>query len=325
MKLIEPTAGLSAAKSAGEVAWGVKTVGADQSPYTGEGIVVAVLDTGIDAGHPAFKGVSIQERNFTTEAAGDEHGHGTHCAGTISGQDLDGMRIGIARGVKGALIGKALGAGGGSSEKIVSAVQWEVEIGAQIISVSLGIDLLGYHARFVKQGLPHVAATSRAHEAYRQNVLLFERLALLYSMKPQAALFVAAAGHESDRDHTPPYEIAASPPAVSDGFLSGGALGQVDDKLKIASFSNSGPVLCVPGVEIVSAARGSELVAMSGTSMATLHVAGVAALWAQKPISQKKFSVETLRAQLTAQASTDNFEEGFDTSNVGSGLVTAPK
>ncbi|MDR5753005.1 MULTISPECIES: S8 family serine peptidase [unclassified Caballeronia] len=334
MKLIEPKTGLDdgvyTPKGPDDIAWGIQAVGADNSPFTGEGVVVAVLDTGIDvdqaAGkrHAAFVGVHIEQKNFTTESDIDTHGHGTHCAGTIFGQDVGGMRIGVARGVKSALIAKVLGAGGGSSETIVSAVQWAIERGAHIISMSLGIDFPGYQAQLVAQGLPAPAATSRALEGYRQNVLLFARLAALYSTKPQAALFIAAAGNESDRDHVPPYEIAASPPAVSDGFLPVGALGQDGGKLKIASFSNSEPVLCGPGVNIVSAARGDGLVTMSGTSMATPHVAGVAALWAQKLMSQNMFSPATVRASLTALASMKQLAPGFDTLDVGSGLVVAP-
>ena len=63
------------------------------SPFTGLGIVVAVLDTGIDATHPAFAGVTLVKKNFTTEAAGDLHGHGTHCAGTIFGRDVSGKDL----------------------------------------------------------------------------------------------------------------------------------------------------------------------------------------------------------------------------------------
>ena len=89
----------------------------DRSTWTGEGVTVAVLDTGIDSKHPAFAGVDIVEKDFTGTGNGDRQGHGTHCAGTIFGRDVDGKRIGVARGVKRALIGKVLGdEGGGDSE-----------------------------------------------------------------------------------------------------------------------------------------------------------------------------------------------------------------
>ncbi|MEM5295430.1 S8 family serine peptidase [Burkholderia sp. JPY481] len=329
MKLIAPKAtpadGVYQPKEGGEIAWGVAAVGADKSTLTGEGIVVAVLDTGIDASHPAFKGVEFATKNFTGEGEADTHGHGTHCAGTIFGRDVAGLRVGVARGVKRALIGKVLGAGGGSSEKIVSAVQWAVDNGAHIISMSLGIDFPGYQLQLEHQGLPSQVATSRALEGYRQNVLLFERLASLLNARTLPVLLIAAAGNESGRDQTPPFVLAVAPPAVSDGFISVGALGRAHDKLAIAAFSNSGPKVCGPGVNIVSAAIGGGYRTMSGTSMATPHVAGVAALWAQKLMKQRNLSANTLRSSLTAFASTDMLSSGFEPQDVGSGLVTAPK
>lgn len=84
MKLIEPFAVAAATDPlTGGVTWGIRAVGADTSPFDGEGIVVAVLDTGIDPTHPAFTGVELVRKNFTTGPDDDQHGHGTHCAGTI--------------------------------------------------------------------------------------------------------------------------------------------------------------------------------------------------------------------------------------------------
>ena len=106
MKLIEPlNAGANAQPAAGSVEWGIQAVGADTSPFDGDGIVVAVLDTGIDPSHPAFAGVTLVQKNFTAASDDDQNGHGTHCAGTIFGRDTGGTRIGVARGVKMALIG----------------------------------------------------------------------------------------------------------------------------------------------------------------------------------------------------------------------------
>lgn len=89
------------------VSWGIRAVRATASDYKGEGVTVAVLDTGIDADHPAFRGVRITRANFTEGAAVDEDGHGTHCAGVIFGRDTEGCRIGVAPEVPRALIGKS--------------------------------------------------------------------------------------------------------------------------------------------------------------------------------------------------------------------------
>src|SRR5262245_19916375 len=119
MQLIAPIErSVSAQPAAGGIAWGVQAVGADTSPFSGDGIVVAVLDTGIDASHPAFAGMDLVQKDFTGDGNGDQHGHGTHCAGTIFGRDVNGVRIGVARGVKKALIGKVLGNNGGGSNSM---------------------------------------------------------------------------------------------------------------------------------------------------------------------------------------------------------------
>jgi subtilisin family serine protease len=109
-------------------AWGISAVQADTSPMNGDGVVVSVLDTGIDKAHPAFAGVNIIEQDFSGTGNGDRQGHGSHCAGTIFGRDAGGPRIGIARGVNKALIGKVLGDdGSGSSEMIFRGIQWASE------------------------------------------------------------------------------------------------------------------------------------------------------------------------------------------------------
>ena len=109
MKLIAPVSLPRAAHpTSTSTAWGIHAVGADTSSLSGDGVRVAVLDTGIDASHPAFDGVELVQRNFTGESDEDLDGHGTHCAGTIFGRDIDGKRIGVAPHVPTALIGKVL-------------------------------------------------------------------------------------------------------------------------------------------------------------------------------------------------------------------------
>lgn len=329
-KNIQPFNAPGAAVLNAQIAWGIKAVKADSSPFEGKGITVAVLDTGIDAGHPAFNGVDIIERDFTGEGNGDAHGHGTHCAGTIFGRSVNGQRIGVAPGVEKALIGKVIGQNsGGDSDMLVRAIQWAVDNGAHIISMSLGIDFPGYQQKLQNQGFPPTLATTRALEGYRTNVQLFERLAALIRAQGQSSgrtcIIVAAAGNESARDVDPDFEIAVSPPAVSDGIISVAALGQTPNGLVVAPFSNTGANVSGPGVDILSAKPGGGLQLMDGTSMATPHVAGVAALWAQKILSMAPLTHSVFTGRLIGSAVTDGFKAGMDPFDFGAGLVCAPQ
>jgi subtilisin family serine protease len=331
MKLIAPVEDQDAAEpepAADTVDWGVGAVGAHTSPFSGDGIVVAVLDTGIDASHPAFTGVSIVQKDFTGEGNGDQHGHGTHCAGTIFGRTTNNTRIGVAPGVKKALIGKVLGAQGGSSDQIVRAIQWAVDNGANVISMSLGIDFPGLVEELQARGFPPALATSLALEGYRTNVQLFERLASLIRAQAafgQATVVIAAAGNESQRDQNPPFEIAVSPPAVAEGVISVAALGRGNQGLTVAPFSNTGANVSGPGVRIVSAKAGGGLTAKSGTSMATPCVAGVAALWAERIKTTSPLTPQHWTGRLIGSAITDGLEAGFDPFDIGAGLVRAPQ
>jgi subtilisin family serine protease len=329
MKLIAPVAlNLPAQPAAATVTWGVQAVGADTSPFTGNAIVVAVLDTGIDPNHPAFAGVELVRKNFTDAGDDDDHGHGTHCAGTIFGRDVNNTRIGIARGVKKAMIGKVLGGNGGGSDMVMQAIQWATNSGANVISMSLGIDFPGFVKELEGQGVPTELATSMALEGYRANVLLFERLASLISAQNllmQATLLVAAAGNESQRDVNADFEIAVSPPAVSDGIVSVAALGQGAQGFTVATFSNTGAKVSGPGVGVISAKRGGGLTSMSGTSMATPHVAGVAALWAEKLTVAGQLNASLLMNRLIGSATAAGIQAGTDPTDVGAGMVQAPQ
>lgn len=327
LKLIEPVGNPEATSTATGNTWGIEAVRAHTSPYTGADVVVAVLDTGINPSHVAFQGVQLVRRNFTQGQDDDENGHGTHCAGTIFGRDVNGLRIGVARGVTKALIGKVLGPDGGSSATLAKAITWAYENGANVISMSLGIDFPGYVAWLInQQGLRAEPATSMALEQYRANVNLFSALASLLEQSnsfSQAAVIVAASGNESER---PQYEIAVAPPAAGDGMISVGALQlSAAGNLSVANFSNSQCNLSGPGVSITSAWIGGThaLKTISGTSMATPHVAGCAALWAQQQrqltgnLTSKNLAAKTLSSAVFIQGST------FD--DIGNGLVQAPQ
>ncbi|MDD4946086.1 MAG: S8 family serine peptidase [Gallionella sp.] len=209
---------------------------------------------------------------------------------------------------------------------MANAIQWAYENGANVISMSLGIDFPGYVAYQIAKGFPPAAVTSMALEQYRANVNLFSSLTFLLAQSnafSQASVIVAASGNESNR---PNYKIAVSPPAAGEGIISVGALERATDgSLRIASFSNTQCNLCGPGVAITSAWIGSNdaINTISGTSMATTHVAGCAALWAQQ---QKQLTGtitnENLAAKVLASAS---FISGASFEDIGNGLVQAPQ
>lgn len=324
-RLIEARASNGADAHAG-TAWGIGAVGADRSSFTGDAVAVAVLDTGIDKMHAAFTGIDLVEKDFTREGNGDPHGHGTHCAGTIFGRDVNGKRIGVARGVSRAFVGKVLAAtGGGTSTALFDAMYWALEAGADVISMSLGFDFPGMAARAVADGARPDVAISMALEAYRANLRMFD--ALMGVIRARAAfgggaVVVAASGNESDR---PNYALAASLPAAAQDVISVGALRKIPGGFAVAPFSNTLPVLSAPGVDVMSAKAGGGLTSFSGTSMATPHVAGVAALWWEA--SRKRGvrqSAKDVEHQLIATARDNVFVAGTDMGDVGAGLVTAP-
>lgn len=322
-RLISP---LAAEGGEGE-AWGIAAVGAEVSACDGSGVVAAVLDTGIDAEHAAFRGVTLETRDFTGDGIDDVQGHGTHCAGVIFGQDVGGRRIGVARGVRRALIGKVLGDDGtGNSEMVFDALHWASASGANVISMSLGFDFPGLVEDLEKQGWPIPLATSTALEAYRANLMMFN--AIMAELKARRAfgkdaLVVAAAGNESKREIDQKYRIAASLPAAAGDVVSVAALGRTAGGLSVADFSNIGAILSGPGVDILSAWPGGGLRSLSGTSMACPHAAGVAALWWQAVAAKGKPGAYNVGAKLVGSCRRDGLvDTGQD--DVGEGLVKAP-
>ncbi|NET17709.1 MAG: S8 family serine peptidase [Okeania sp. SIO1H6] len=326
LKLIAPVESKDVTTSTAGSTWGIEAVGANSSPFDGSNITVAVLDTGIDPSHPAFTGVDLVQKNFTTESDNDLNGHGTHCAGTIFGQDVEGTRIGVARNIKRALIGKVLGAGGGSSLTIAKAIQWAVNEGAHVISMSLGIDFPGYVTYLTQRGLEIEPATSIALEEYRANINLFTQLSRFvqaHGLFGQGTIIVAASGNESNR---PSYEVSVAPPAAGTGVIAVGALQESASGFSVARFSNDQVDICAPGVDVISAKVGGGFSSLSGTSMATPHVAGVAALWAQRQLAfTGRVNNQVLMSRLISSGTLKSLASGQEIDNIGTGIVQAPQ
>ena len=304
----------------GNVTWGVKAVGASQGGFDGQGVKVAVLDTGIDkdyATHPAFQGVNIETKNFSWDVDEDNDGHGTHCAGTIFGRDVNGTRIGVARGVTDAFIAKVIP---GETDALIKALTWAFENDVRVASMSLGIDFPGFqHALMYNHGLDPRAATSRALTEFRANLAVFDTLLASFKareLSKRGMVIVAATGNESRR---PRYTIDAAPPSAAMGMIRVGAIQQDGiGGYDIADFSNTKPVVVAPGVDVESAALGGGTVNLSGTSMATPHVAGLAALYWQQAHPQATASNIMSQIEARAQAVGLTWDEG------GVGMAVAP-
>ncbi len=327
LRLLKPM-GAPVTAAAGASAWGLTATMAVGSALDGSGVTVAVLDTGIDRTHPAFAamGTRLISRDFTDDAgtALDTQGHGSHCAGTIFGGDVNGTRIGIARNVSRALVGKVLPDDRpGDSAMLFKAMQWAAGENANIVSMSLGFDFPGMVAQLVDEGTPPAVATSNALVLFTRNLRGFDRLMSFFRASADM-LVVAAAGNESDRPAN--VRISASLPAAAEQVLVVGAYGRKGKAYEIAPFSNVDVTISAPGVDILSAGLGGGLVEMSGTSQACPHIAGLAALWWQKiAVSGETPTAEKVREKLFGAVTLAKLPTDADESERGRGRALAPK
>jgi subtilisin family serine protease len=323
--------GLVAGAGRGRQSWGIGAVGADKSKFTGADVTVAMLDTGIDAGHPAFRDIDLVEKDFSGCGVGDTDGHGTHCAGVFFGRAVDGVRIGVAPGVRRALIGKVIGPDGGDSDRMIRGLCWAHEEGARVVSMPVGLDFAATLEERLLDGWPRDLATAVTLEAYRTNLQLLDRLLQMLRMQEPCtggAIIVAAAGNDSSRGANGEFVMTACPPAESDKIVAVGSLDldRSGSGYRTSDFSNSDVDVAAPGRSIVSAGLGGGLTALSGTSVAATHVAGVAALWWQAVRQSDLPANATLvRGKLLAGAHSKSFSPIVYPAERGAGLAIAPR
>ncbi|MFF8913040.1 S8 family serine peptidase [Streptomyces sp. NPDC015032] len=264
--------------------------------YDGKGTKVAVLDTGVDAEHPDLASRVAAAKNFTdSSSTNDRVGHGTHTASTAggSGAASDGRKKGVAPGTS-LLIGKVLNDQGyGLDSWIIAGMQWAVDQQADVVSMSLGNPRIGDCTD------PMAEATKQLSQSTR-------------------TLFVVAAGNAGSGTET------VSSPGCVPSVLTVGAVDRDDTT---ARFSSRGPVavthtlkpeIAAPGVDISAANAGGRGIyayqTMSGTSMATPHVAGAAAIVRQ---AHPDWTAQQIKAALVSSARTGGQIAGADQTGAG--------
>ena len=254
--LIKPRVAVDAAPHA-RIGWGVEALEVPQlwkSGLTGKGVVVAHLDTGADGRHPALRGAFASFAEFDVLGAevepspppNDTGEHGTHTAATVAGRAVRGFSMGVAPGAT--LASAIVIEGGNVVARVLAGLDWALAHQAKVLTMSLGLP--GWWDDFVP---------------------------IVRILRARGVLPVVAVGNEGPG-------TSRSPGNYSEVL----SVGAVTNKLAVADFSSSQhfdrtadpvvPDLVAPGVDIISAVPGNRYKRMSGTSMATPHVAGLAAL-----------------------------------------------
>lgn len=245
--------------------WGLNACRVPPSTRSGAGIKLAVLDTGMDLGHPDFVGRPIISATFVGQPVQDLHGHGTHVTGTAAGPKAPPgatPRYGVAFRSQ-IFIGKVLtNSGSGTMAGILAGMNWAIANRCTVINMSLG-----------GPGGPHPAYTAAGQSALNNGCLI-----------------IAAAGNSGPGPTGAP---ANSPTIVS--------VASLDPNLRPSAFSCRGKIeIAAPGRDIFSSwPRPIRYKTISGTSMACPHVVGCGALWAETSATLRGLS---LRNRLLATA-----------------------
>lgn len=286
--------------------WGIDLMKISDSKHTGKGVNVCLLDTGFYAAHPDFEDRTIVGKNFIPEENWDfdGDGHGTHCAGIAVGgvSKTNGIRYGVAKDANIGICKVLSDRGLGTTSGVVDAIDWALEKKYRIISMSLAS----------KVGIGEKPSP------------IFEQIG--QKAMEQNTLIIAAAGNDSNRPDMP---RPVSSPANANAIM---AIGAIDEDNQIARFSNAGinasnggkVDLVAPGVAVFSAyslnSKDKLLYKkMNGTSMATPHIAGLAALHIE---ANPEITADKLWKKLEKEATYIN---GLLKRDIGFGLGTFKK
>ncbi|MFA0823133.1 MAG: disaggregatase related repeat-containing protein [Methanomethylovorans sp.] len=280
---------------ADEIPWGIariNAINAQSAGFTGKGIKVAVLDTGIDYTHPDLKVNYIGGYDFVNvdNYPMDDHGHGTHVAGTIAALNNGVGVIGAAPQAQLYAV-KVIGSSGSASySNLIAGIEWAVNNNADIITMSLGGTVSSSTLR------------EACDNAYSKGIVL-----------------VGAAGNSGSN---------VVYPAAYDSVI---AVSAIDTTNTRASWSCYGSEieLAAPGVNIKSTALGGSYEYMNGTSMATPHVTGTVASLLSSKVTATSYDLNKngewdpaeIRSRLQSTA-TDLGASGKD-DYYGYGLVNA--
>lgn len=286
---IEPDIAVQAVDAELDNTWGVNRIGAGlvHSGNSGAGVKVAIIDSGIDYGHSDLDASYAGGYDFVNGDADplDDNGHGTHVAGTVAAEDNDSGVVGVAPQAAVYAL-KVLDAdGSGAYSDIIAALQWAVEQGIQVTNNSYG-----------SSSDPGSLVRAAFDNSYALGVL-----------------HVAAAGNSGTRSGKGNNVIYPA------RYASVVAVAATDASDTRAYFSSTGDTveLAAPGAGIRSTIPGGGYADYNGTSMASPHVAGTAAL-----VIASGITINTdIRQQLTATAE-DLGSAGKD-SWYGYGLVNA--
>lgn len=258
----------------------------------GEGINIAVIDSGCDVNHESLKGNIVDVRNFTDEdnrnpnIVTDRVGHGTHVCGIIAANGKDGAMIGVAPNSNLYILKAIDSSGSGKLSWVINAINYAINKNVDIISMSLGTEI------------DNSKLEKAIKSAVRKNILV-----------------VCAAGNEGDCDAK---DFHYSYPAAYVDVISVGA---VDKKGVPACFSNSNLVidLVAPGVDIISTYPNNLFASMTGTSMAAPHVTGGLALL--KNWSKEEFQRDLTQEEIYAQLIKYTKNLGYPRTVQGNGLI----